>query len=229
MHCLAGLDTPTAGQVLSATPSSTALSDTALTRLRRDQVGFVFQSFNLLPTLTAAGEHHAARSTSPAAPPTRPGSTRSSTPSACAPARPPPRRAVRRPAAAGRLRPGAGSAPGGDLRREPTGNLDSRTAADLLALLRRCVHELGQTIVMVTHDPVAAALRRPGGVPRRRPHRRGPAPPNGRHRARADDQRRAGRGTGSGCRGCRGEGLNRRCTESACAGLPRTRPAWPCC
>ena len=55
---------------------------------------------------------------------------------------------------------------------EPTGNLDSRAGAEILAFLRAPVDELGQTIVMVTHDPVAAALRRPGGVPRRRPDRR---------------------------------------------------------
>ena len=53
MHCLAGLDTPTAGQVFVGDTELTALSDKALTRLRRDQVGFIFQSFNLLPTLTA--------------------------------------------------------------------------------------------------------------------------------------------------------------------------------
>ena len=51
---------------------------------------------------------------------------------------------------------------------EPTGNLDSRSGAEVLSFLRTSVRELGQTIVMVTHDPVAAVLRRPGGVPARR-------------------------------------------------------------
>ena len=55
---------------------------------------------------------------------------------------------------------------------EPTGNLDSRAGAEVLGFLRRSVTELGQTIVMVTHDPTAAVVRRPGGVPRRRPDRR---------------------------------------------------------
>ena len=55
---------------------------------------------------------------------------------------------------------------------EPTGNLDCRTGAEILDFMRRAVREYGQTIVMVTHDPVAASLRRPGHLPRRRPHRR---------------------------------------------------------
>ena len=55
---------------------------------------------------------------------------------------------------------------------EPTGNLDSRTGAEILAFMRQAVDELGQTIVMVTHDPVAASLRRPRRLPRRRPDRR---------------------------------------------------------
>ena len=157
MHCLAGLDTPTAGQVFVGDTELTALSDKALTRLRRDQVGFIFQSFNLLPTLTARENitlpaDIAGRSPDPAwldhiidtvdlrprlghRPAELSGGQQQRV--ACA------RALARRPAVI--------------FADEPTGNLDSRTAADLLALLRRCVHELGQTIVMVTHDPVAAA------------------------------------------------------------------------
>ncbi len=193
MHCLAGLDTPTTGQVFIGDTEITSLSDKALTRLRRDQVGFIFQSFNLLPTLTALENitlpaDIAGRSPDPAwldqiidtvdlrsrlghRPAELSGGQQQRV--ACA------RALAGRPAVI--------------FADEPTGNLDSRTAADVLALLRRCVHELGQTIVMVTHDPVAAVPRRPGGVPRRRPHRRRPPPAQGRHRARMDDQRRADR------------------------------------
>jgi putative ABC transport system ATP-binding protein len=128
-----------------------------LTRLRRDQVGFIFQSFNLLPTLTARENitlpaDIAGRSPDPAwldqiidtvalrdrlgyRPAELSGGQQQRV--ACA-------RAL-----AGR--------PSVIFADEPTGNLVSRTATDVLALLRRCVHELGPTIVMVTHDPVAAA------------------------------------------------------------------------
>ena len=60
LHCMAGLDTPTSGEVLIGDVDLTTLSEKALTSLRRDKVGFVFQAFNLIPTLTAAREHHAA-------------------------------------------------------------------------------------------------------------------------------------------------------------------------
>ena len=67
---------------------------------------------------------------------------------------------------------------------EPTGNLDSRTGAEILDFLRRAVREYGQTIVMVTHDPDAAVVRRPRRLPRRRPHRRRDGRPDGRRRDR---------------------------------------------
>ena len=85
MHCLAGLDTPTAGQAFIGDTEITALNDKALTRLRRDQVGFIFQSFNLLPTLTALENITLPADTR--RPPPRPGlaGRRSSTPSTCGP------------------------------------------------------------------------------------------------------------------------------------------------
>ena len=74
---------------------------------------------------------------------------------------------------------------------EPTGNLDSRASAEILGFLRRSVDEYGQTIVMVTHDPAAAAICRPGAVPRGRPHRRRDRRPHRRRSARADEGLRA--------------------------------------
>jgi putative ABC transport system ATP-binding protein len=157
MHCLAGLDTPTTGQVFIGNTDITALPDRALTRLRRDRVGFIFQSFNLLPTLSAQENitlpaDIAGRPTDPAWLDQiidtvdlrsrlghRPGELSGGQQQRVACAR----------ALAGR--------PAVIFADEPTGNLDSRAATDVLALLRRCVHELGQSIVMVTHDPVAAS------------------------------------------------------------------------
>jgi putative ABC transport system ATP-binding protein len=106
LHCIAGLDTVDAGEIRLGDVDLTRLDERALTRLRRERVGFVFQAFNLLPTLTAA------------------------------------RALAARPEVV--------------FADEPTGNLDSRSSAELLGFLRRSVEELGQTIVMVTHDPVAA-------------------------------------------------------------------------
>src|SRR5215469_2818934 len=156
MHCAAGLDTVTSGAVTLGQTPLTGLSDKALTRLRRDRVGFVFQSFNLLPTLTAAQN-----------------------------IRLPLELAGRRPdrqwfdhvvAVLGltdRLDHLPAELSGGQQQRvacarallsrpdvifadEPTGNLDSRSGHELLDFLQRSVRELGQTVVMVTHDPVAA-------------------------------------------------------------------------
>ena len=156
MHCLAGLDSPTSGTVTVAGVQLTGLDDTALTRFRRDHIGFVFQSFNLLPMLTAAQNI--------ALPLDLAGATRNT-------------------AWVGQLvdvlgigdrlghRPGELS--GGQQQRvalarglanrpsilfadEPTGNLDSRASTELLSFIRRCVRELGQTVVMVTHDQAAA-------------------------------------------------------------------------
>jgi putative ABC transport system ATP-binding protein len=157
MHCAAGLDTVTSGTVTLGRTALTGLSDKALTRLRRDRVGFVFQSFNLLPTLTAAQN-----------------------------IRLPLELAGRRPdrqwfdhvvgvlGLTDRLDHVPAQLSGGQQQRvacarallprpdvifadEPTGNLDSRSGAGVLDFLRRCVRDLGQTVVMVTHDPNAAA------------------------------------------------------------------------
>ena len=157
MHCCAALDTADSGSVLIGEQDLTKLKDKALTRLRRDEIGFVFQSFNLVPTLTAEENI-----TLPLA------------------------IAGRKPDAAwydaviatvglgDRLTHKPNELSGGQQQRvavaralvsrprivfadEPTGNLDSRSGAEVLELLRRSVDEHGQTVVMVTHDPVAAA------------------------------------------------------------------------
>jgi putative ABC transport system ATP-binding protein len=158
LHCMAGLDQPTSGQVFLGDADLGSLSDTQLTRLRRERVGFVFQSFNLLPTLTVA-ENIAL----------------------------PLLLAGRKPATSwlddvislvglgDRLAHRPAELSGGQQQRvavaralasqpeiivadEPTGNLDSRSSAQLLGYLATAVRELGQTIVMVTHDPGAAAV-----------------------------------------------------------------------
>ena len=157
MHCLAGLDTATSGAALLGGKDLTRLSDNALTRVRRDRIGFVFQAFNLLPTLTA--EQNVLL---------------------------PLNLAGRRPDRAwfaqlvevlglsARLAHRPSEMSGGQQQRvalaralvtrpevvfadEPTGNLDSRAGAEILEFMRTAVEELGQTIVMVTHDPSAAA------------------------------------------------------------------------
>jgi putative ABC transport system ATP-binding protein len=157
MHCLAGLDAPTGGTVLLGGADITSLSDRALTLLRRERVGFVFQSFNLVPTLTAAENIRL--------------------PLDLAGARPDPawwETVVGALGLADRLRHRPGELSGGQQQRvacaraligkptvifadEPTGNLDSHSGAEVLGFLRRSVRELGQTVVMVTHDPVAAS------------------------------------------------------------------------
>jgi putative ABC transport system ATP-binding protein len=156
LHCIAGLDTVDAGEIRLGDVDLTRLDERALTRLRRERVGFVFQAFNLLPTLTAAENL--------------------TLPLAIAGRRADPAWVDRVVEAVG-LRDRLGHRPaelsGGQQQRlaaaralaarpevvfadEPTGNLDSRSSAELLGFLRRSVEELGQTIVMVTHDPVAA-------------------------------------------------------------------------
>ena len=118
LHVLAGLDRPTSGEVFLGDTEITSLNDKALTLLRRDRIGFIFQSFNLLPTLTAAREHRAADAHRRPQARRRPGSTRSSTPSGSTdrlePSAGP---AVRRPAAARRRGPGAGQPAADRLRR----------------------------------------------------------------------------------------------------------------
>ncbi len=156
MHCCAALDRATSGTVMVGDTDLGGLKDKALTQLRRERVGFVFQSFNLVPTLTAeenillplsiAGEK-------------------------------PDREwydlVIETVGLADRLRHRPNELSGGQQQRvavaralasrpeivfadEPTGNLDSRSGAEVLSLLKRSVDEFGQTVVMVTHDPVAA-------------------------------------------------------------------------
>jgi putative ABC transport system ATP-binding protein len=156
MHCMAGLDSLTSGAVYIGDTYLATLSDKDLTRLRRTKVGFIFQAYNLVPTLTAqenitlplllggtAGDqawidqvidtvglrdrlHH------------RPNELSGGQQQRVAVAR------------------ALATQPTIIFADEPTGNLDSRTGAEILSFMRRAVRELGQTIVMVTHDPVAA-------------------------------------------------------------------------
>jgi putative ABC transport system ATP-binding protein len=172
MHCLAGLDTATAGQVWLGDTELTALRDDQLTRLRRERIGFVFQSFNLLPVLDARENILL--------------------PMQLAGLRPDPAwldAVIGRLGLRDRLRHRPHELSGGQQQRvavarallprpdvvfadEPTGNLDSRSGAEVLDLLRTSVRETGQTVVMVTHDPGARRLRRPRRAARRRPARR---------------------------------------------------------
>jgi putative ABC transport system ATP-binding protein len=157
MHCMAGLDDATDGAVYIGEVDLTRLDDKRLTRLRRDAVGFVFQAFNLLPTLTALENitlpmDIAGRKPDPAwldsvidtiglrdrlghKPSELSGGQQQRV--ACA-------RAL-------------ASQPKIIFADEPTGNLDSRAGAEVLGFLRRSVRDMGQTVVMVTHDPVAAS------------------------------------------------------------------------
>jgi putative ABC transport system ATP-binding protein len=157
LHVLAGLDRPTSGSVFLGDTEITSLKDRALTILRRDAIGFIFQSFNLLPTLTAAENIEL-----------------------------PMRIAGRKPDASwvqsivetvgltDRLGHRPSQLSGGQQQRvaaaralasrpqivfadEPTGALDSRSSTELLTFLRTAVDELAQTVVMVTHDPTAAS------------------------------------------------------------------------
>ena len=157
MHILAGLDKPTSGKVVLDGDEITALDDGALTRLRRDKLGFVFQFFNLLPVLTA--EENLVLPLSIAG-------------------RKPDQawldRLVDTVGLGDRLTHRPSELSGGQQQRvavaralvskptvvfadEPTGNLDSKASASILRLLRQAVDEFGQTVIMVTHDPAAAA------------------------------------------------------------------------
>ncbi|MGW3556329.1 ABC transporter ATP-binding protein [Streptomyces sp. NPDC000963] len=157
MHCLAGLDTVTSGQIFLDETEITGLKDKKLTRLRRDRIGFVFQAFNLLPTLSAIENI------------TLPMDIAGRKPDADWL-----RRVVDTVGLSERLGHRPNELSGGQQQRvavaralaarpeiifgdEPTGNLDSRAGAEVLGFLRTSVDELGQTIVMVTHDPVAAS------------------------------------------------------------------------
>jgi putative ABC transport system ATP-binding protein len=157
MHCVAGLDTLTAGRVLIGDVDLSTLSDKDLTRLRRDRIGFVFQAFNLIPTLTAqenivlpdrlAGRRADAAWVDQVVAAVGLGDRLGHRPSELSGGQQQ-RVAVARALAA---RPDIVFAD------EPTGNLDSRTGAEILGFLRRAVDDLGQTVVMVTHEPNAAA------------------------------------------------------------------------
>jgi len=156
MHCLAGLDTVTRGTIEIGDTALNGLGDKALTRLRRDRIGFVFQQFNLLPTLTAAENIRL--------------------PLDIAGRKPDPQwwdTVIATVGLGDRLTHRPSQLSGGQQQRvacaralmsrpdvvfadEPTGNLDSRSGAEVLGFLQRSVREHGQTIVMVTHDPVAA-------------------------------------------------------------------------
>jgi putative ABC transport system ATP-binding protein len=157
MHCLAGLDTPTSGRVFLGDTDLTGLSDTALTLIRRRRIGFVFQSFNLLPTLDARANIElplqlAGQSADPVwfdhvVEVLGLGDRLTHRPSELSGGQ------QQRVAVARALV----SRPDVVFADEPTGNLDSRSGAELLSFLRASVCELGQTVVMVTHDPSAAA------------------------------------------------------------------------
>jgi putative ABC transport system ATP-binding protein len=158
MHCCAALDTATSGSVLIGDTELSTLKDKDLTRLRRDQVGFVFQSFNLVPTLTAeenillplsiAGRKPDADWYRTVIETVGLGDRLDHRPNQLSGGQ------QQRVAVARAL----ASRPAIVFADEPTGNLDSRSGAEVLTLLRRSVDEFGQTIVMVTHDPVAAAF-----------------------------------------------------------------------
>ncbi|WP_448631696.1 ABC transporter ATP-binding protein [Cellulomonas soli] len=157
MHLLAGLDQATAGTVHLGATELTSLDDDALTRLRRDRVGFVFQSFNLLPMFTAeqnillpldlagVGVDRAWFDTLVAT--LGLGQRLTHRPSELSGGQ------QQRVAIARALI----AKPDVVFADEPTGNLDSRAGAEVLSFLRRSVRELGRTIIMVTHDPAAAA------------------------------------------------------------------------
>jgi putative ABC transport system ATP-binding protein len=157
LHCLAGLDRPTAGQVFLGNVDLAALPEKQLTHLRRDRVGFVFQAFNLVPTLTAlenitlpldlAGRKPDQEWLDKVIATIGLGDRLTHKPSELSGGQ------QQRVACARAL----ASRPEVVFADEPTGNLDSRSSADVLGFLHRSVREFGQTVVMVTHDPTAAS------------------------------------------------------------------------
>ncbi|MEU9361634.1 ABC transporter ATP-binding protein [Streptomyces sp. NPDC048301] len=157
LQCAAGLDRPTAGSVRIDGQELTELGEKELTMLRRDRIGFIFQAFNLLPALTVADN---------VALPLRLAGRK--------PERGAVHQALERVGLAARAAHRPGELSGGQQQRvaiaraliarpavlfgdEPTGALDTRTALQVLGLLREAVHHEGQTAVVVTHDPVAAS------------------------------------------------------------------------
>jgi putative ABC transport system ATP-binding protein len=158
MHCLAGLDDVTSGEVWLGDVLLSDLHERQRTKVRRDHIGFVFQSYNLLPTLTARENIELPLLLA----------GRKSDPDWF-------RTVIDRFDLASRLRHRPSELSGGQQQRvavarallsrpdvifadEPTGNLDSHAGGEVLQLLRRAVTDLGQTVVMVTHDPGAAAI-----------------------------------------------------------------------
>ena len=156
MHCLAGLDSLTSGQALIGDVDLSSLSERQLTQLRRDRIGFVFQAYNLVPTLTASENI------------TLPMDLAGRKPDAAWMDT-----VISAVGLADRLNHRPSELSGGQQQRvavaralasqpeiifgdEPTGNLDSRSGAEILSFMRHAVDDLGQTIVMVTHDPNAA-------------------------------------------------------------------------
>ncbi|HYH89919.1 MAG TPA: ABC transporter ATP-binding protein [Solirubrobacteraceae bacterium] len=157
MHLLAGLDRPSGGTVEIAGTEIGKLDDTDLTRLRRDKIGFVFQAFNLVPVLTAEENVRL--------PLTLSGRDDGGRVDRLLEAVALADRRTHRPAelSGGQQQRVAvaralASEPAVIFADEPTGNLDSTTSAEILALLRRAVDEFGQAVVMVTHDATAAAI-----------------------------------------------------------------------
>jgi putative ABC transport system ATP-binding protein len=157
LHCVAGLDTLTSGQAFIGDADLSTLNDHQLTILRRDHVGFVFQSFNLVPTITAAENIDL-----PLLLAGRKGDRGWIA------------KIIETMGIGTRLQHLPDQMSGGQQQRvavaralasrpeiifadEPTGNLDSRAGAEVLGFMRRAVDEMGQTIVMVTHDPIAAS------------------------------------------------------------------------
>ncbi|GAA3789960.1 ABC transporter ATP-binding protein [Streptomyces chiangmaiensis] len=157
MHCVAGLDSFSSGSVRIGDVELGALKDKQLTKLRRDRIGFIFQAFNLLPTLTALENITLPMDIAGRKPDKAWLDT-----------------VIQMVGLSGRLSHRPSQLSGGQQQRvavaralaskpeiifgdEPTGNLDSRSGAEVLGFLRNSVRELGQTVVMVTHDPVAAA------------------------------------------------------------------------
>jgi putative ABC transport system ATP-binding protein len=157
MHCAAGLDNVTGGSVVIDGVDITSLSDKELTRLRRDRIGFVFQSFNLIPTIDALENITLPMTLAGRSPDQawldnvidtvglrdrlshRPSELSGGQQQRVAVAR------------------ALASRPAIVFADEPTGNLDSRKGAEILGFMKTAVKNLGQTIVMVTHDPIAAA------------------------------------------------------------------------
>jgi putative ABC transport system ATP-binding protein len=157
MHCLAGLDTLSSGRILIGDTDLSTLSDKELTLLRRERIGFIFQAYNLIPTLTAEENI-----------------TLPTTLGGKAADRAWFDRVVGTVGLGDRLKHRPSELSGGQQQRvavaralaqrpdiifadEPTGNLDSRASAEILGFMRSAVDDVGQTIVMVTHEPLAAA------------------------------------------------------------------------